>query len=102
MGSNTYEAYPGKELNIPPTSDALLLARAELSETLQEIARNPAVRIDTYVRRADPEASGLLLDVFWSGKKKTISFSEEELLDDTQAGRGLLREKMEKNIIGMS
>ena len=89
------------DLNFPPspTSGALRLALTDPSEILQEIARNPDFRIDAYAWQEDPEASGLLLDVFWSGKKKTISFSEEELLDDTQVGGNRLREKVQKNII---
>ena len=90
-------------LNLPPPHpqpDELLLAQADISEILQEIARNPAVRIDAYAWREDPDADGLLLDVFRGGEKKTISLSEEELLDGTQAGRTRLKEKVEENIIG--
>ena len=43
----------------------------------------------------DMEAGGLLLDVFRDGEKKTISFSEEELLDGSRDGRNGLREKVE-------
>ena len=71
-------------------------------ETLKSarIAVAPNGMIDAYAWQEDPEAGVLLLDVFWGGKKKTISFTEEELLESTQDGRNRLREKVEKNIVG--
>ncbi len=97
---NTYKVSPGKGSNIPPAAGALLLALANLSGILQEISQDPAVRIDAYAWQEDPEAGVLLLDVFRGGKKKTIRFSEEELMDGTRAGRNGLREKLEEIILG--
>lgn len=45
--------------NLGRDGSSLLLALVDLSEILQEIARNPDVRIDAYTWREDPDAGGL-------------------------------------------
>ena len=56
--SNTYTAPLGREKKITPPAGTLLLALADLSQILQEVARNPAVKIDAYTWQDDPEAVG--------------------------------------------